>query len=98
MLQGRNSVRHGKECSFLLMLKVPDSHAYSVAVVWFSSVQGPISPNLEPDYRSSSGKSLNLNLNLNLPEQFFRSSSGFREVLNPNWTNIQIVSGTHFCE
>ena len=58
----------------------------SVAVVRFSPVQGYISPNPEPDHRSGSGKLVNPNLNL--PERFFRSGSGFREVENPNRTEI----------
>jgi len=60
------------------------AHSSSVAAVRFSPVQGLFSPNPEPDHRSGSEKSLNPNPNL--PERFFRSGSGFGEVLNLNRT------------
>jgi hypothetical protein len=86
----RSSVRTQKGISHLGMPIIPDTTlerhiTSSVAAVQFSLVHGHISPNLELDHRFSSGKSPNPNLNL--PERFFRSGSGFREVLNPNRTD-----------
>jgi len=48
------------------------------AVVWLSPVWGEISPNLEPDFGSSSQIFVNPNLNLREPD--FGSSSGSSRV------------------